>query len=145
MWIINAVQGKPQLNSSRPFLFCQETSQFTGVDQLLSFVTGWGESEPIAVGKTEHFLLWKIILQNIYSYTTIIKYICWIVIVNCQVLLFFRQYGVSQSEWKIDRPRPGRSRLSPRPHTKALIWSHGLDTKSIEVNGWSSYRLEILI
>ena len=32
----------------------------------------------------------------------------------------FRQYGVSQSECKIDRPRPGLSRASPRPHTKAL-------------------------
>jgi hypothetical protein len=32
----------------------------------------------------------------------------------------FRQYGVSQSECKIDRPRPGLSRPSPRPHTKAL-------------------------
>ena len=32
----------------------------------------------------------------------------------------FRQYGVSQSECKIDRPTPGLSRLSPRPHTKAL-------------------------
>jgi hypothetical protein len=36
--------------------------------------------------------------------------------VNCQV----QQYGVSQSECKIDRPRPGLSRLPPRPHTKAL-------------------------
>jgi hypothetical protein len=34
--------------------------------------------------------------------------------------VIFRQYGVSQSECKIDRPRPGLSRLSPRPHTKAL-------------------------
>ena len=33
---------------------------------------------------------------------------------------FFRQYGVSQSECKIDRPRPGLSCLSPRPHTEAL-------------------------
>ena len=32
----------------------------------------------------------------------------------------FRQYGVSQSECKIDRPRPGLSRVSPRPHMKAL-------------------------
>ena len=34
--------------------------------------------------------------------------------------VIFRQYGVSQSECKIDRPRPGLSRVSPRPHTKAL-------------------------
>jgi hypothetical protein len=43
---------------------------------------------------------------------------------NVELLLsssvIFRQYGVSQSECKIDRPRPGLSRLSPRPHTKAL-------------------------
>ena len=43
---------------------------------------------------------------------------------NCYCQLsssvIFRQYGVSQSECKIDRPRPGLSRLSPRPHTKAL-------------------------
>jgi hypothetical protein len=32
----------------------------------------------------------------------------------------FRQYGVSQSECKIDRPKPGLPRLSPRPHTEAL-------------------------
>jgi hypothetical protein len=38
-----------------------------------------------------------------------------------QVQLFLdNQYGVSQSECKIDRPRPGLSRLAPRPHTKAL-------------------------
>ena len=34
--------------------------------------------------------------------------------------VIFRQYGVSQSECKIDRPRPGLSRASPRPHKKAL-------------------------
>jgi hypothetical protein len=34
--------------------------------------------------------------------------------------LIFRQYGVSQSECKIDRPRPGLPRVSPRPHTEAL-------------------------
>jgi hypothetical protein len=46
---------------------------------------------------------------------------------NVELLIFklsssviFRQYGVSQSECKIDRPRPGLSRASPRPHTKAL-------------------------
>jgi hypothetical protein len=41
---------------------------------------------------------------------------------NCQLSssVIFRQYGVSQSECKIDRPRPGLSRLCPRPHTKAL-------------------------
>ena len=43
---------------------------------------------------------------------------------NCYCQLsssvIFRQYGVSQSECKIDQPRPGLSRLSPRPHTKAL-------------------------
>ena len=38
-----------------------------------------------------------------------------------QVQLFLdNQYGVRQSECKIDRPRPGLSRLAPRPHTKAL-------------------------
>jgi hypothetical protein len=43
---------------------------------------------------------------------------------NCYCQLsssvIFRQYGVSQSECKIDRPRPGLTRLSPRPHTEAL-------------------------
>ena len=34
--------------------------------------------------------------------------------------VIFRQYGVSQSECKIDRPRAGHPRLSPRPHTEAL-------------------------
>ena len=28
--------------------------------------------------------------------------------------------GVSQSECKIDRPRPGLPRVAPRPHTEAL-------------------------
>jgi hypothetical protein len=43
---------------------------------------------------------------------------------NCYCQLsssvIFIQYGVSQSECKIDRPRPGLPRLSPRPHTEAL-------------------------
>ena len=43
---------------------------------------------------------------------------------NCYCQLsssvIFRQYGVSQSECKIDRPRPGLPRVSPRPHTEAL-------------------------
>ena len=43
---------------------------------------------------------------------------------NCYCQLsssvIFRQYGVSQSECKIDRLRPGLPRLSPRPHTEAL-------------------------
>jgi hypothetical protein len=43
---------------------------------------------------------------------------------NCYCQLsssvIFRQYGVSQSECKIDWPRPGLPRLSPRPHTEAL-------------------------
>ena len=43
---------------------------------------------------------------------------------NCYCQLsssvIFRQYCVSQSECKIDRPRPGLSRVSPRPHTEAL-------------------------
>ena len=43
---------------------------------------------------------------------------------NCYCQLsssvIFRQYDVSQSECKIDRPRPGLPRLSPRPHTEAL-------------------------
>ena len=38
---------------------------------------------------------------------------------NCYCQLsssvIFRQYGVSQSECKIDRPRPGLPRVSPRP------------------------------
>ena len=34
--------------------------------------------------------------------------------------VIFRQYGVSQSECKIDRTRPGLPRVSPRPHTEAL-------------------------
>ena len=41
---------------------------------------------------------------------------------DCQLSssVIFRQYGVSQSECKIDRPRPGLPRVSPRPHTEAL-------------------------
>ena len=43
---------------------------------------------------------------------------------NCYCQLsssvIFGQYGVSQSEFKIDRPRPGLPRVSPRPHTEAL-------------------------
>ena len=43
---------------------------------------------------------------------------------NCYCQLsnsvIFRQYGVSQSECKIYRPRPGLPCLSPRPHTEAL-------------------------
>jgi hypothetical protein len=43
---------------------------------------------------------------------------------NCYCQLsssvIFRQYGVSQSECKIDRPRPGLPRVSPRPHTETL-------------------------
>ena len=45
---------------------------------------------------------------------------------------------VSQSECKIDRPRPGLPRLSPCPHTEALgtrLWlgktSHGFNTVTI--------------
>ena len=40
----------------------------------------------------------------------------------CQLssLVIFRQYGVSKSECKIDLPRPGLPRLSPRPHTETL-------------------------
>jgi hypothetical protein len=59
-------------------------------------------------------------LQNIFVHTRIIK----IQMLNCYCQLsssvIFRQYGVSQSECKIDRPRPGLPRLSPRPHTGAL-------------------------
>ena len=53
-------------------------------------------------------------------HTRIIK----IQMLNCYCQLsssvIFRQYGVSQSECKIDRPRPGLPRVSPRPHTEAL-------------------------
>jgi hypothetical protein len=103
------------LNNSRRFLFCQETSRLTST-LLLSFVTGRGESKSCS---RENVLLRKIILQNILVLTRIIK----IQILNyCQLSssVIFRQYGVSQSECKIDRPRPGLSRASPRPHTKAL-------------------------
>jgi hypothetical protein len=64
-------------------------------------------------------------LQNILVHRTrIIK----IQMLNCYCQeycqlsssVIFRQYGVSQSECKIDRPRPGLPRLSPRPHTEAL-------------------------
>ena len=68
---------------------------------------------------------------KIYPYTTIIKIhivelLCpdWVDMLNCYCQLssstIFRQYGVSQTECKIDRPGPGLSRLSPCPHTKAL-------------------------
>ena len=99
-------------------MFCQETSQLTST-RLLSFVTGRGESKSCS---RENVLFRKIILQNILVHTRIIKIQmlnCYIV--NCQVQLFLdNNYGVSQSECKIDRPRPGLSRASPRPHTKAL-------------------------
>jgi hypothetical protein len=53
-------------------------------------------------------------------HTRIIK----IQMLNCYCQLsssvIFRQYGVSQSECKIDRPRPGLPRVSRRPHTEAL-------------------------
>ena len=85
--------------------------------RLLSFVTGRGESKSCS---RENVLLWKIILQNILVHTRIIK----IQMLNCYCQLsssvIFRQYGVSQSECKIDRPRPGLPRVSPRPHTEAL-------------------------
>jgi hypothetical protein len=59
-------------------------------------------------------------LQNILVHTRIIK----IQMLNCYCQLsssvIFRQYGVSQSECKTDRPRPGLPRVSPRPHTEAL-------------------------
>jgi hypothetical protein len=107
------------LNNNRRFLFCQETSQLTST-RLLSFVTGRGESKSCS---RENILLWKIILQNILVpliHTRIIK----IQLLNCYCQLsssvIFRQYGVSQSECKIDWPRPGLPRLSPRPHTEAL-------------------------
>jgi hypothetical protein len=97
-------------------LFCQETSQLTST-RLLSFVTGQGESKSCS---RENVLLWKIIFQNILVHTRIIK----IQMLNCYCQLsssvIFRQYCVSQSEWKIDRPRPGLPRVSPRPHTEAL-------------------------
>jgi hypothetical protein len=58
--------------------------------------------------------------QNKLVLTRIIK----IQMLNCYCQLsysvIFRQYGVSQSECKIDRPRPGLPRVSPRPHTEAL-------------------------
>jgi hypothetical protein len=91
------------------------------VDTALSFVTGRGESKSRS---RENVLLWKIILQNILAHTRIIKIHYIIKMLNCYCQLsssvIFRQYGVSHSECKIDRPRPGLSRLSPRPHTKAL-------------------------
>jgi hypothetical protein len=53
-------------------------------------------------------------------HTRIIK----IQMLNCYCQLsrsvIFRQYGVSQSECKIDWPRPGLPRVSPLPHTEAL-------------------------
>jgi hypothetical protein len=117
-YIINTVPGKLQLklNNRRRFLFCQDTSQLTST-RLLSFVTGRDESKSC---RRENVLLWKIILQNILVHTRIIK----IQMLNCYCQLsgsvIFRQYAVSQSECKIDRPRPGLPRVSPRPHTEAL-------------------------
>ena len=93
-------------------MFCQETSQLTST-RLLSFETGRGESKSCSL---ENVLL----LQNILVHTRIIK----IQMLNCYCQLsssvIFGQYGVSQSECKIDRPRPGLPRVSPRPHTEAL-------------------------
>ena len=39
----------------------------------------------------------------------------------CQLSTIFRQYGVSQSECKIDRPRPGLSRLESPGNKVAYI------------------------
>ena len=50
--------------------------------------------------------------------------------------VIFRQYGVSQSECKIDRPRPGLPRVSPRRHTEALGTRLGLGPTSPWVRGW---------
>ena len=60
---------------------------------------------------------------------------------NCYCQLsssvIFRQYGVSQSECKIDRPRPGLPRLSPCPHTEALGTRLSRDVIShSEVDEW---------
>jgi hypothetical protein len=74
---------------------------------------------------------------------------------NCYCQLsssvIFRQYGVSQSECKIDPPRPGLPRVSPRPHTEALgtrlgttlieigcINSREVGNSPIQISGFSS-------
>ena len=64
-------------------------------------------------------------LKDYFAKHTHTQKIIKIQMLNCYCQLsssvIFRQYGVSQSECKIDRPRPGLiPRLSPRPHTKAL-------------------------
>jgi hypothetical protein len=45
-----------------------------------------------------------------------------LLLTSCQLSssVIFREYRISQSECKIDRPRPGLPRVSPRPHTEAL-------------------------
>jgi hypothetical protein len=63
-------------------------------------------------------------LKNYFEKRTRHTRIIKIQMLNCYCQLsssvIFRQYGVSQSERKIDRPRPGLPRVSPRPHTEAL-------------------------
>ena len=82
---------------------------------------------------------------------------------NCYCQLsssvIFRQYGVSQSECKIDRPRPGLPRVSPRPHTEALgtrlgisadwirfenMFASQIDSKSISDAEKFEYLLELV-
>ena len=78
---------------------------------------------------------------------------------NCYCQLsssvIFGQYGVSQSECKIDRPRPGLPRVSPRPHTEALgmrlgciffynspPWGGGKESKGLRAREENQRRVE---
>jgi hypothetical protein len=77
-----------------------------------------------------HFSHWP---NDWSSYSRLIYRAHWIVhtrirkiqMLNCYRQLsssvIFRQYGVSQSECKIDRPRPGLPRVSPRPYGLAIF------------------------
>ena len=66
----------------------------------------------------------RLTLKDYFAKHTRTTRIIKIQMLNCYCQLsssvIFRQYGVSQSECKIDRPRPGLPRVSPRPHTEAL-------------------------
>jgi hypothetical protein len=96
----------------RRFLFCQETSQLTST-RLLSFVTGRSESKSCSREN------WKLLTLKDYfaKYTRTQQSYIYLYVIYCYYQLsssaIFRQYGVSQSECKIDRHRPGLSRLAP--------------------------------
>ena len=59
---------------------------------------------------------------------------------NCYCQLsssvIFRQYGVSQSECKIDRPRPGLSRLSPFSYPEPFLRAVERGALAKSISNW---------